>query len=54
LSGRLGAALCRHGLALGWIRKRQDSRALDVSPEGQRVFRDVFRLEMYRELALAG
>lgn len=54
LSGRLGAALCRHGLALGWIRRRQGSRALDVSPEGQRVFRDVFRVEMYRELALAG
>jgi hypothetical protein len=54
LSGRVGAALCRHGLALGWIRKRAGSRALDVTPEGQRVFRDVFRVEMYRELALAG
>jgi hypothetical protein len=53
LSGRLGAELCRHSLALGWIRKRQGSRALDVTPEGRRVFRDVFQLEMYRELAMA-
>jgi DNA-binding transcriptional ArsR family regulator len=53
LSGRLGAELCRHSLALGWVRKRQGSRARDVTPEGRRVFRDVFQLEMYRELAMA-
>jgi DNA-binding transcriptional ArsR family regulator len=54
LSGRLGAELCRHSTALGWIRRRQGSRALDVTPEGKRVFRDIFQLEMYRELAMAG
>jgi DNA-binding transcriptional ArsR family regulator len=57
-SGLLGAELCRHSLALGWVRKRAGSRALDVSPEGQRIFRDVFRVGVYREevgeLALAG
>jgi DNA-binding transcriptional ArsR family regulator len=53
LSGRVGAELCRHSLALGWIRKRPGSRALDVTPEGRRVFRDVFQLEMYREMAMA-
>jgi DNA-binding transcriptional ArsR family regulator len=53
LSGRLGAELCRHSLMLGWIRRRQGSRALDVTPEGRRVFRDIFQLEMYRELAMA-
>jgi len=53
LSGRLGAELCRHSLTLGWIRRRQGSRALDVTPEGRRVFRDIFQLEMYRELAMA-
>ncbi len=45
-SGRLGVELCRHSLALGWVRKRPGSRALDVSPEGKRVFRDVFRVGM--------
>lgn len=53
LSGRLGVELCRHSLELGWIRRRQGSRALDVTPEGRRVFRDIFQLEMYRELAMA-
>jgi DNA-binding transcriptional ArsR family regulator len=53
LSGRIGAELCRHSLALGWIRKRPASRALDVTPEGRRVFRDIFQLEMFRELAMA-
>jgi DNA-binding transcriptional ArsR family regulator len=52
-SGRLGAELCRHSLEVGWIRKRPGSRALDVTPEGKRVFRDVFHVGMYRELALA-
>lgn len=58
LSGRLGAALCRHSLTLGWVRKRSGSRALDVTPEGKRVFREVFRVDVYREaeveLDLAG
>ena len=53
LSGRLGAELCRHSVALGWVRRRQGSRALDITPEGRRVFRDIFQLEMYRELAMA-
>jgi len=55
-SGRLGAELCRHSLASGWVRKRAGSRALDVTPEGKRVFRDVFRVGIYRpaeELDLA-
>ena len=30
-SGRLGAALCRHSLASGWIRKRPASRTLAMS-----------------------
>jgi hypothetical protein len=52
-SGRIGAALCRHSLALGWIRKRPGSRALDVTPEGRRIYRDIFQVAMYRELAMA-
>ncbi|MSP00810.1 MAG: hypothetical protein EXR07_07150 [Acetobacteraceae bacterium] len=47
-SGRLGLALCRHGVARGWIRARQGSRALDITPEGIRVFRDVFRVGLFR------
>jgi len=49
-SGRLGQELFRHSLTLGWVRKRPGTRALDVSPEGKRVFRDVFRVQLYREM----
>jgi DNA-binding transcriptional ArsR family regulator len=45
LAGRLGAALCSHGLDRGWIRNRAGSRALDITPEGRRAYHDVFRVE---------
>jgi DNA-binding transcriptional ArsR family regulator len=48
-SGRLGAELFRHTLASGWVRRRIGSRALEVTPEGKRIFRDVFRVALYRE-----
>jgi DNA-binding transcriptional ArsR family regulator len=44
-SGRLGSEICRHSLASGWIRRRTGTRALDVTPEGRRVFREVFRIQ---------
>ena len=42
LAGRLGAALCTHGLERGWVRKRRDTRALDVTPLGWRALHDLF------------
>lgn len=45
-AGRLGRALCDHGLARGWIRKRDCSRALDISPEGRRQYRELFCVEI--------
>ncbi len=47
-SGRLGKALCRHSLTQGWVRQRPGSRTLDITPEGVRVFRDVFRVGLFR------
>ncbi len=47
-SGRLGQALCRHSLARMWIRKRPGSRTLEITPEGTRVFRDVFQVGLFR------
>lgn len=47
LAGRLGAALCAHGLERSWIRKRAGSRALEVTPAGQRAYRDLFRVEIF-------
>lgn len=45
LAGRLGQALCAHGLERDWIRRRLGSRALDVTPKGRRLYREVFRAE---------
>jgi DNA-binding transcriptional ArsR family regulator len=45
LAGRLGAALCHHALTAGWVRRRAESRALDVTPKGRRAFREQFGIE---------
>ncbi|WP_018259814.1 ArsR/SmtB family transcription factor [Methylobacterium sp. WSM2598] len=42
LAGRLGAALCAHGLDQGWIRREAGSRALLITPEGRRGYREAF------------
>lgn len=34
LAGALGASVCDTWLERGWVRRRDDSRALDVTPEG--------------------
>jgi DNA-binding transcriptional ArsR family regulator len=47
LAGRLGAALCSHGLERGWIRKRAGSRALDITPTGRRAYREAFRVDIF-------
>lgn len=44
LAGRLGAALCRHCLTNGWVRRARDSRALDVTPKGVAAFEKLFGL----------
>jgi DNA-binding transcriptional ArsR family regulator len=44
LAGRLGAALCSHCLTRGWIRRRADGRALDITPAGAHAFHAVFGL----------
>jgi DNA-binding transcriptional ArsR family regulator len=46
LAGRLGAALCTHALDRAWIRRRVGSRTLEITPHGQREFRDRFSIEV--------
>jgi hypothetical protein len=46
LAGRLGAALCAHGLAHHWIRRREGSRVLEITPAGQRAFPEIFAVEL--------
>lgn len=40
VGGAIGAALAERWLALGWIKRAKDSRAVSVTPEGERGFRD--------------
>ena len=42
LAGAVGAALCAHCFDKGWIRRMPGTRAVAVTPKGQRVFRETF------------
>jgi len=44
LAGAIGAAILDHSLASGWLRRSDGSRALQVTPAGQRGFADRFGL----------
>ena len=35
MAGRLARQICSHSLERGWLLRRADSRALDISPGGQ-------------------
>jgi DNA-binding transcriptional ArsR family regulator len=45
LAGMLGAALCTHCIAEGWIRRVEGTRAVRITPKGQRLFREVIGVE---------
>ena len=40
LAGALGAALCSHGFKNSWIRRIDATRAVAITPKGERVFRE--------------
>jgi DNA-binding transcriptional ArsR family regulator len=46
LGGRLGAALCRRSLELGWLAHVRDSRALALTASGRDGYRAVFGIEL--------
>lgn len=52
LAGRLGAALCRHCIAQGWVRQRPSSRTLDITPAGDTALRTLFGFD--RRMAGSG
>ena len=45
LGGVLGAALCDHCLAHGWLQRMRDSRAPTITPEGRAAFADVVGID---------
>ena len=44
LAGVVGAALCTHCFDAGWIRRVEGTRAVTVTPKGERNFREIFRI----------
>ena len=46
LAGSLGAALCAHSMEQGWTRRIQGTRAVAITPKGERVMREKFRLDV--------
>lgn len=51
LAGRLGALLCQHCLASGWLLRSAGSRALTITPRGAVALRDALGHARWREVA---
>jgi DNA-binding transcriptional ArsR family regulator len=46
LAGAVGAAICAHSFADGWIRRVDGTRAVTITPKGLQVFREQFGAEL--------
>lgn len=46
LAGVVGAAICTHSFGKGWIRRVEGTRAVAITPKGQRIFRERFGAEL--------
>jgi DNA-binding transcriptional ArsR family regulator len=46
LAGAIGAALCTRCLDMGWLRRREGTRALLITPAGEQGFRASFGVEL--------
>jgi DNA-binding transcriptional ArsR family regulator len=46
LAGMLGALICDHSMQRGWIRRLPGTRAVQLTPEGERAIREGFGAEL--------
>ena len=46
IAGKIGAALCAYAFEKGWIRRIDNTRAVAITPAGQRIFRETFGLQL--------
>jgi hypothetical protein len=46
LAGMLGALICEHSMQHGWTRRLPGTRAVQLTPEGERVFREGFGTQL--------
>jgi hypothetical protein len=42
----LGALICEHSTQQGWIRRLPGTRAVQLTPEGERAFREGFGAQL--------
>ncbi|MCC7276622.1 MAG: helix-turn-helix transcriptional regulator [Alphaproteobacteria bacterium] len=42
VAGKVGAAICAHCLAAGWVRRRAGTRSLEITPPGRRALHGAF------------
>jgi len=46
IAGKIGAALCTYSFGQGWIRRIKDTRAVAITPKGERAFREQFGAQL--------
>ena len=46
IGGALGAAIADRCFALGWTERRNDSRAITITPTGERAFEELFGVRL--------
>ena len=46
LAGAIGAALCTHSLERKWVRRLSNTRAVEITPKGWRVYREEFGADL--------
>ena len=42
IAGAVGAAICAHSQNQGWTRRQEGTRAVTITPKGERIFRETF------------
>lgn len=47
VAGLVGQVLFEHSLHAGWVRRRTETRALEITAKGQSAYRELFGLELW-------
>ena len=53
IAGKVGARLCEHLLSLGWVRRRANTRSLEITPPGRDGFAARFGIDLWSALPLS-
>jgi hypothetical protein len=46
IAGTIGAAMCAHSFGKDWIRRINGTRAVTITPKGERIFREEFGVQL--------